>query len=54
MNRDRVGMIYRFLPKEEQEEIKNLLPDNAEWYSVESDKWYAEKSKAGGGGAGFE
>ena len=43
MNRDRVGMIYCFLPKEEQEEIKSLLPDNAEWYSVESDKWYVER-----------
>lgn len=34
MNRDHVGMLFKFLPKEEQEEIRKLKPKELEFYSV--------------------
>lgn len=33
MNRDHVGMIFKFLPKEEQEELLKLKPEKREFYN---------------------
>lgn len=39
MNRNHVGMIFKFLPKDEQEELRNLKPEEREVYTGFSNTW---------------